>query len=335
MKRYILAACAVAIAALLVAQDLPDGLYAKIGTDRGDIVLKLEYERAPLTVCNFVGLAEGTLPAAKGKKYYDGLVFHRVIENFMIQSGDPTGTGSGGPGYRFQDEIDPGLKHDRPGTLSMANSGPNTNGSQFFITHVSTPWLDGKHAVFGYVQSGQEVVNAIQKGDVMRSVTIIRVGGKARGFKADQKAFQAYQASLKERGAAAKSEALSTQFAEIVKRWPGLEKGEDGIFFKVLKEGQGTKPRIGETVSILYKGMLPNGKVFDSSESHGNAPLKFKIGAGEIIVGLDAAARSMRKGEKRVVALPPDKAFGEAGSRDMIPANSFLVFELELRDITQ
>ncbi len=144
--------------------DLKKQYTANIETNRGVIVLKLYAAQAPRTVNNFVCLAEDG--------YYDGVTFHRVIPDFMVQTGDPTGTGRGGPGYTFKDEFDPKLKHDQPGVLSMANSGPGTNGSQFFITHVPTPWLDGKHSVFGQVTQGQDVVNAIQQGDVMLSVRI-------------------------------------------------------------------------------------------------------------------------------------------------------------------
>jgi peptidylprolyl isomerase len=168
-----------------------DGLFARIETDRGIIVVQLEYEKTPLTVCNFVSLSEGTMNAAKGKHFYDGLKFHRVIEDFMIQGGDPEGRGSGGPGYKFRDEFDPSLKHDKAGTLSMANAGPGTNGSQFFITHVATPWLDGKHSVFGHVVEGQDVVNAIKQGDAIKSVKIIRNGAKAAQFTGGQAAFDA------------------------------------------------------------------------------------------------------------------------------------------------
>lgn len=164
-----------------------DGLYAIITTSKGVIKIKLEYEKAPMTVANFVGLAEGTVKNTakpEGTHYYDGLLFHRVLADFMIQGGDPTGTGAGGPGYAFPDEIHADLKHDRAGTLSMANAGPATNGSQFFITHKDTPWLDGRHTVFGYVVTGQEVVNAIQQGDKMETVRIERVGKAAQAWDA-------------------------------------------------------------------------------------------------------------------------------------------------------
>lgn len=164
-----------------------DGLFADIKTNKGTIRIKFEYEKVPMTVANFVALAEGKMKntaKAEGQPYFDGIKFHRVIADFMIQGGDPTGTGMGGPGYAFADEIDPSLKHDRAGTLSMANAGPATNGSQFFITHKDTPWLDGKHAVFGYVVSGQEVVNAIAQNDVMEKVTIDRVGKEAKAWDA-------------------------------------------------------------------------------------------------------------------------------------------------------
>lgn len=168
-------------------EKMEDGLYAKITTSKGSIMIKLEMEKTPLTVANFVGLAEGTIKnnkKAMGEPYFDGLNFHRVIANFMIQGGDPLGNGTGDPGYYFKDEFDPSLKHDRAGTLSMANRGPATNGSQFFITHLPTPHLDGRHTVFGYVVDGQSVVDLIAKGDKIEKVEIIRVGKDAKKFDA-------------------------------------------------------------------------------------------------------------------------------------------------------
>jgi len=164
-----------------------DGLYARMNTNKGEILLQLEHEKTPLTVANFVGLAEGQIEnTAKpdGEPYYDGIIFHRVINDFMIQAGDPTATGGGGPGYKFKDEFHKDLKHNSDGILSMANAGPKTNGSQFFITHKATPWLDGKHSVFGRVKEGQEVVNAIEQGDTILSVRILRVGKDAKNFDA-------------------------------------------------------------------------------------------------------------------------------------------------------
>ncbi len=180
---------------------LAEGVYAEMDTSKGKILLQLEFEKTPLTVANFVGLAEGTkdysrepggTPKPQGKPFYNGLTFHRVIPDFMIQGGCPQGTGTGGPGYRFRDEIHPSLKHDRAGILSMANAGPGTNGSQFFITHKDTPWLDGKHTVFGHVIEGQDVVNKIVRGDILKSITILRIGEKGKAFKGNQADFETY-----------------------------------------------------------------------------------------------------------------------------------------------
>ncbi len=189
------------VAPMSNAAELKDGLYAEFDTTKGKIVIQLEFEKTPLTVANFVGLAEGTKNYSKdgsapkaqnGGPFYDGITFHRVIKGFMVQGGDPAGSGRGGPGYKFKDEIVPALKHDKPGILSMANAGPASNGSQFFITHVPTPHLDGKHTVFGHLVEGQSVVDAIAQGDKIKTLKIVRVGEKAKAFKGDQADFEKF-----------------------------------------------------------------------------------------------------------------------------------------------
>ena len=307
-----------------------NGLFARINTDKGDIVVLLEFQKTPLTVCNFVALAEGKMNASNGKRFYDGLTFHRVIPDFMIQGGDPQGTGAGGPGYRFPDEMVPSLKHDGPGILSMANAGPGTNGSQFFITHVATPWLDGKHTVFGKVVEGQDVVNAIRQGDKIKSITIIRNGPLANQFKADQAAFDAL---LRDNNAAAAGKVKAQRDADIAQinaKYPGAVQTPSGIKYVIQKKGTGNKPAAGKTVQVHYKGSFLSGQVFDSSETRGR-PLEFPAGAGRVIKGWDEMVMDMQVGEKRLVVIPPELAYGEQGAGNgAIPPNSFLVFEMEL-----
>ncbi|AEF84968.1 peptidyl-prolyl cis-trans isomerase [Treponema primitia ZAS-2] len=312
---------------------LGDGLFARIHTGRGDIVLRLEYQKTPMTVCNFVALAEGKMNAAGGKPFYDGLTFHRVIADFMIQGGDPVGNGSGGPGYRFPDEFDSSLKHDGPGVLSMANAGPGTNGSQFFITHVATPWLDGKHTIFGRVVQGQDVVNAIKQGDKIESVTIIRNGQAANDFKADQAAFDTLRQNSAAAEAAKARAGRDADIAQIKTRYPDANVTPSGIYYIIQKAGTGAKPEKGKTVSVNYKGMFLNGEVFDNSELRGE-PLQFPVGAGRVIQGWDETLLDMKLGEKRLVVIPPELAYGERGAGNgAIPGNSFLVFEMELVQI--
>jgi peptidylprolyl isomerase len=309
---------------------LGNGLFARITTNRGNIVVRLEYQKTPLTVCNFVALAEGKMNITQGKPYYNGLTFHRVIANFMIQGGDPLGNGRGGPGYRFSDEFDPGLKHDGPGVLSMANAGPGTNGSQFFITHSAQPHLDGKHTVFGRVVEGQNVVNAIRQGDRIERITIIRNGPAASAFKADQAAFDAL---LREAGLADASRARAQRersVAQINAKYPNTQLTSSGIRYIIQREGNGAKPSRGNTVRVSYKGMLLSGTVFDSTDMHGS-PLEFRAGTGQVIAGWDEMIMDMKTGEKRLAIIPPELAYGDrAVGEGVIPANSFLVFEMEL-----
>jgi peptidylprolyl isomerase len=318
---------------------LGDGLFARISTNRGDIVIRLEYEKTPLTVCNFAALAEGKMNAAQGKPFYDGLSFHRVIskangdeQDFMIQGGDPTGSGAGGPGYQFPDEIEPSLRHDGPGVLSMANAGPGTNGSQFFITHVETPWLDGRHTIFGRVLRGQQVVNAIKQGDKIQSVKIIRNGEAANAFKADQEAFDRLLRNALAAEETAKKAQRAADIEQISALYPNVNASPSGILYEILAEGGSSKPVAGDRVQMYYKGMFLDGRVFDSSDTSG-APLEFIAGLGMVIPGFDEAAMDMALGEKRRVIFPPELAYGERGAGGIIPPNSYLVFEMELAAI--
>ena len=310
---------------------LKDGIYAVIHTDKGDIVLELEYKRCPMTVCNFVGLAEGTLNMSDlGTPFYDGLNFHRVIKDFMIQGGCPKGDGTGGPGYRFPDEFNPELKHDGPGVLSMANAGPGTNGSQFFITHVPTPWLDGKHTVFGHVIEGQDVVNSIEQGDRINSVEILRIGADAESFDASGDAFATLVDTVEKREQEAKKEAKKRIEQEIENRYPNAEITPTGLRYIITKKGTGTEsPKMGHPVKVHYQGQLLNGKIFDSSLVR-KEPAVFNI--GQVIEGWNEALMTMRQGEKRTLIIHPELGYGEYGYPGVIPPDSYLIFDVELLD---
>ncbi|MCK5825326.1 MAG: peptidylprolyl isomerase [Ichthyobacteriaceae bacterium] len=309
---------------------MQEGLYAKFHTSKGEILVNLEFEKAPVTVANFVGLAEGAIKnthKAAGEPYYDGIVFHRVLADFMIQGGDPSGTGSGGPGYNFDDEIHPDLRHTGPGILSMANAGPGTNGSQFFITHVGTPWLDGKHTVFGNVVEGQEIVDAIAQKDTMNKVEIIRVGKSAEAFDAVA-VFAKKDEAKKEKEAAAKAE----QAKELELHIAGMTQTESGLYYMMIQEGKGDTPEKGQEVSVHYKGMLLDGSVFDTSYSR-NQPLEFPVGVGQVIPGWDEGIMLLNKGAKARLVIPSDLAYGAAGAGGVIPPNAALIFDVELMNI--
>ncbi len=312
-------------------KNLDPGLYALMNTDRGEILLSLEYEKTPLTVINFAGLAEGKLDAARGKPYYKGLKFHRVIKDFMIQGGDPTGTGAGGPGYQFPDEIDNSLRFDGPGVLAMANAGPGTNGSQFFITHKDTGWLQGKHTIFGHVVKGQDVVNKIKQNDKIKSVEIIAAGKDAEAFTYDQKAFDKALENLAGEEIRRKKEARKAMVKEIKNRWPKAEVSDSGIYYIIEKKGSGPKPARGTNVKVHYTGMFMDGRKFDSSVDRGR-PFEFPAGGGRVIPGWDETLLDMQKGEKRTIILPPEMAYGSRGAGGVIPPDAWLVFEVELLD---
>lgn len=314
-----------------MSNELKDGLYAKITTNRGDIILSLTYKETPMTVSNFVGLAEGALNLkAEGTPYYDNLKFHRVIPDFMIQGGCPLGTGTGGPGYSFPDEFIATLRHDKAGILSMANAGPGTNGSQFFITHGPTPWLDDKHTVFGFVVKGQDIVDKIAQDDKIEKVEILRVGEEAGSFEVTKESF----ASLVDEKQKVEKERLAKLQKEVLeiinKRYADAATTDSGLKYIVDKEGEGdATPKMGTTVTVDYTGKLLDGKIFDSS-IHRGQPAQFDV--GQVIEGWNEALVTMKKGEKRTLIIPPELGYGEQGYPGVIPPNSYLIFEVELLD---
>ena len=312
--------------------DLSDGLYADIETSKGNIVLQLYFEQVPTTVSNFVALAEGNHPIVdeqhSGKPYYNGLKFHRVIENFMIQGGDPTGTGSGGPGYQFDDEFSSDLTHDGPGILSMANSGPGTNGSQFFITHVETPWLDGKHSIFGKVSSGLDIVDSVEQEDIIKNINIVRVGEDANNFDAPN-IFENYL-NNKSKIDVKKVEAEQEAIKDITK---GMKETESGIKYKISKKGTGDNAKTNDLLSVHYSLQLIDGSEIDSSFTRG-APIEFTCGVGQVIKGWDEAMQLLNKGSKARLVIPSELGYGSMGAGNgVIPPNATLIFDVELVDI--
>ena len=310
------------------------GMFAQINTNKGIINIVLEFQRTPLTVANFVALAEGEMENDEkeaGVPYYDELKFHRVINDFMIQGGCPQGNGSGDPGYKFADEFHADLGHSGPGILSMANSGPTTNGSQFFITHKETAWLDGKHSIFGHVidSVSQDVVNAIEKDDSIISVKIVRNGRLAKKFDAPT-VFVEEQAELK-RIAAEEETAEKAKLAELT---AGATETASGLMYVIHKEGNGVKPEASQVVKVHYKGSLADGTVFDSSYDR-NQPIEFPIGVGKVIPGWDEGISLLSEGGKATLIIPSSLAYGERGAGGVIPPNATLVFDVELIEIVK
>ena len=309
---------------------MENGIYAKFNTPKGAILVKLTHDKTPGTVGNFVALAEGNLEnksRPQGKPYYDGLKFHRVIPDFMIQGGCPQGTGTGGPGYQFDDEFHPELKHDRPGVLSMANSGPGSNGSQFFITHIPTDWLDNKHTVFGHVVEGQDVVDSVAQGDEIQSIEIIREGEEAKSWNAVE-AFRTFEGSRAKREAKVREEAE----AKMEKLAAGFDKTESGLRYKMIQKGNGKKAENGKTVSVHYTGQLEDGKVFDSSYPR-KKPIEFPLGRGNVIEGWDEGIALLQVGDKARFVIPSHLGYGARGAGGAIPPNATLIFDVELMDV--
>jgi peptidyl-prolyl cis-trans isomerase A (cyclophilin A) len=310
---------------------MQEGIFANFKTEKGNIKIQLTYEKTPGTVGNFVGLAEGIIEnnvCPVGTPYYNGLKFHRVIKDFMIQGGCPQGTGVGGPGYQFDDEIQPDLKHDRPGVLSMANAGPGTNGSQFFITHNATPWLDGKHTVFGYLVEGQQVVDTITQDDIIQSINIERIGSLAEVWDA-KAAFDVFVNQKETRRKAAR-EAAKKELEELT---DGMDKTESGLFYKITREGSGDHPPTGSSVSVHYRGMMLDGTVFDSSYQR-EEPISFPLGQGSVIKGWDEGIKLLKKGSTAKLVIPSELAYGSRGAGGVIPPDATLIFEVELVDFS-
>jgi len=350
--------------------DLEDGLYAEFNTNKGSFVAELYFQETPITVANFVSLAEGKThkmldSAFQKKKYYDGLIFHRVIKDFMIQGGDPSGTGTGNPGYVFPDEIVDSLSHDSKGKLSMANAGPGTNGSQFFITLNETPWLDGKHTIFGNVVQGLEVIDSIGqvptagadkpvKDVVIKTLNIIRKGKAAKDFDAP-KVFEAKLAEAKakqeestkiqdaaKKGNAEKFEAFKADVVEL----------ESGLKIHFLNKADGTKPKAGDMVQVHYAGYFSDGTLFDTSieevavnagifnqqrkDQVGYKPMLVPYGPeAQMIPGFKEGMQQMNVGDKAILYIPAHLAYGERGAGNVIPPNTDLIFELEMMGIEE
>lgn len=322
-------------------EGLKDGLYANLQTTKGNLIVKFEDKKSPVTVANFIGLAEGKIDnksKAKGVPFYDGTIFHRVIKDFMIQGGDPKGTGAGDPGYKFEDEKND-LKHTGKGILSMANSGPNTNGSQFFITEVATPWLDGRHTIFGKVVKGDDVIDAIanvEKGAqdkpktdiVLEKVSIFSKGDEYKGYDA-AKTFNEGKGKIAEnnKAMAEKAEADAKKAIEDLKA--GMQVTESGLYYKITKKTDGKAPKAGDNVQVHYAGKLTNGTEFDSSFKR-NEPLEFPVGTGRVIKGWDEGILLLKEGETATLLIPPAMGYGERGAGGVIPPNAWLIFDVEL-----
>lgn len=354
-----------------------EGIFANFVTNKGTIVVQLEYQKTPITVANFISLVEGkntfvTDEKLKGKPFYDGLKFHRVIKDFMIQGGDPAGNGSGGPGYSFKDEFTD-LKHSKGGILSMANSGPATNGSQFFITHKETPWLDGKHTVFGQVTQGMDVVNKIEQNDIITKVTITRKGALAAKFNA-VKVFSDYYANkaedakkqaaidaenrAKQAGIQAENKRVYLEkYGNVIKEkaaYLAATKATatttaSGLQYALLQKGTDVKPANGSTIYFKYAGYFEDGNLFDSNfediaktfgqfnqaraDQNGYQAFPFEAGKKDgMIPGFLEGLSLMNIGDRMLLFLPAKLAYGERGAGGVIPPNTNLVFELEISD---
>lgn len=339
--------------------DLPDGLYANMETNKGDILLKLEFQIAPITVANFVSLADGSnkfvTDSLKGKPYYNGLLFHRVVKDFIVQGGDPLANGTGYPGYKFADEFSTDkegnliLKHTGSGILSMANSGPNSNGSQFFITLNETPWLDNLHTVFGQVIKGQNVLDSIAKNDTIKNVEIIKIGRAAKSFKGS-KVFANYYSDIlakKLENEAKMKTAIETTLKKFNTNLDKATELHSGLKFIITETKNGETPRVGNDIKVNYAGYFTDGKLFDTNfveiakmygafnekraQQNGYAPFSVVFGPeAPLIAGFSEGLQQMKIGDKALLFIPSHLGYGVQGAGGLIPPNTDLVFEVEI-----
>ena len=354
LKKYFLIILIINFSCNMSQKNNNDTIYASIETSKGIIKTQLFFNLTPVTVANFISLAEGENKEVseqyKGKKYYNGITFHRVIPEFMIQGGDPTGTGSGSPGYNFKDEFVDELKHDSAGTLSMANAGPGTNGSQFFITHKETPWLDGAHTVFGNVVEGQDIVDKIEQGDSIINIEIIRQGNSAKKFNAPK----IFTNHFKEEEKRKKDEvkALEKLKKDVSKIHSDLKKKstetETGLKFFINERGDGDMVDENKVILTHYAVYFEDGNLLDTSilevaekfnmfdnrraQAGGYSPIEAKVGAKDMMIqGFKEGLKLLKTGDKATLFLPYYLAYGETESRG-IPAKSNLIFEVEIVD---
>ena len=349
-----LAAIAILLASACQKPKYAEGLYAEVTTNKGLIVLALEFEKTPMTVANFVGMAEGMVENAAfphGRPYFDGVEWHRVVPGHVIQCGIPKSEKAKGPGYEFPNEIVlPDLNHGRAGMVNMANCGPHTNGSQWCITLGDRSYLDGDYTVFGRVVEGMDVVMSIVQGDVVQKVGIIRVGKKAKAFKPTTASFKDLVEEAKVRVERADAEKKAREDDLVKASWPDAVEGEGGVKFEILNLGRGTPPAPGAVFRAVYSGNAPlAGKAFVSTSENGlpywgetPEPFEFVVGTTKVNPAVDAALASMKKGEKRLLVVPAGQGYKTSGfyakqrpgeKRFVISPNTLLVYEIEILDI--
>lgn len=329
----------------------PEGLYAEINTKKGKIVAQLEFEKVPMTVANFVGLAEGTIKNSafeEGQPFFEGTTFHRVVSGHVIQAGIPKNGNQDGAGYTFPNEIHPYFSHGRVGILGMANGGPHTNSNQFYITLGDRSYLDGDYTIFGSVIEGMDVVKNIVKDDVIEGIKIIRIGKKAKKFKPNTESFT----QMVEKAEVRVEEEIKRKKQEeeeiISKKWPGAINTESGLKYIIVQKGKGFIPHESSTLKLQYTGELLNGKKFFSTSDKGKPgqanqaePFIFEVAKNSVNPGFDEAIVTMKKGEKKIMIVPAALAYGKNGfyakekkgkKRFVISPNTTLVYEIELLD---